>query len=96
MFSILGVVSLNEDVPRGNCTASKGKEVISLLALAEIAGLSTGVVTTARLTHASPSTAYSHSADRNWECDHHITDTNCKDIGKNIFYFLIPVILFIL
>ena len=60
--------------------------MLSVLMLAEIAGLSTGVVTTARITHATPATAYAHSSDRDWEVDEDISDPNCKDIGEDIFY----------
>ena len=48
------------------------------------ARLSTGVVTTSRLTHATPASVYAHSADRNWEST---ADETCKDIGK--YYFTI-------
>ena len=44
-----------------------GNEVISALDLAELAGLSTGIVTTTRVTHATPAATYAKSADRNWE-----------------------------
>ena len=54
--------------------------------LAEMAGLSTGVVTTARLTHATVAAAYSHAADRDWECDADLIDHKCKDIGRKIYF----------
>lgn len=78
------MVSINDKVKRKNCTESKNNEVLSILAMAEIQGLSTGVVTTSRLTHATPASVYAHSADRNWEST---ADETCKDIGK--YYFTI-------
>jgi len=47
---------------------------------------STGVVTTTRVTHASPAGCYAHIADRNWEWDAIITDTSepCDDIALQL------------
>ena len=39
----------------------------TILELADEAGKSSGVVTTTRLTHATPAGYYAHSADRDWE-----------------------------
>ena len=35
--------------------------------------MATGVVTTARITHATPASAFAYSADRNWEADSNIS-----------------------
>src|ERR671921_3007388 len=48
------VIGLNGDAAVGDCAGAKGKEVMTLAAMAERAGQSTGVVTTARITHATP------------------------------------------
>ena len=64
-----GVLSVNQQVVRGNCDTQRGNEVVTLLEQAEEAGLSTGLVSTARLTHATPAAAYAHSVDRDWETD---------------------------
>lgn len=53
------------------------------------AGKSTGVVSTARITHASPAGAYANIANRNWENDHEVKrDTNnpdeCDDIAEQL------------
>ena len=60
MKTDFGVLGVNEHVGRGDCNSQSGNEVISALALAEIAGLSTGLVSTARITHATPAEAYAH------------------------------------
>jgi alkaline phosphatase len=39
----------------------------TILELAESRGLSTGLVTTARVTHATPAANYAHTANRDWE-----------------------------
>lgn len=64
-----GLISVNEYVTRGDYTTVAGNELTTILELAEQHGLSTGVVSTARLTHATPAACYAHSADRDWESD---------------------------
>jgi alkaline phosphatase len=64
-----GVLSVDQSVVRGDYRTVRGNETISLLSLAEQRGLATGVVTTARLTHATPGACYAHSPDRDWESD---------------------------
>ena len=81
---------MNEHVKRGECGDNvKENSLLSILELAELEGLSTGVVTTTRVTHATPAAAYAHSSDRNYERD---TDyggrKNCADIGSlHIMFF---------
>ena len=66
---------------------SEGAKVQSILTLAEKAQMSTGIVTTARVTHATPSNAYAHSASRGFESDKDLEEdvlddgSTCKDIG---------------
>lgn len=52
----------------------------------DVAGKSVGLVTTTRVTHATPSSAYAHSADRNWEGDNGMPDSanGCKDIARQL------------
>lgn len=49
-----------------------------------IQGKSAGLVTTARVTHASPSGVYAHSADRNWEAETEDGARECKDIAAQL------------
>lgn len=87
----VGVIGVDEDIQRGNCATAKGNELVTALELAEIAGLSTGVVSTARITHATPASTYAKSADRNWE---DVSDmpaeavaAGCKDIADQLVNF---------
>ncbi len=64
-----GVISVNQNVQLSNYKTVAGNEAKTLVEYAEEAGLSTGVVTTARLTHATPAACYSHSPSRDWESD---------------------------
>jgi hypothetical protein len=61
---------------------------VSLLVLKD-AGKSTGVVTTTRITHASPSGTYAHIANRDWENDAEIRNSGqdpdvCDDIAEQL------------
>jgi len=87
----MGVISLSDAVTTSNCASSKGAMVATLGELAERAGMSTGVITTARLTHATPAAVYSHSADRDWESDADLPEeaqaNGCKDIASQLIDF---------
>lgn len=51
------------------------------------AGKSTGLVTTTRVTHATPATLYAHAASRYWEDDGKLPPaarTSCKDIARQL------------
>lgn len=86
-----GVIGVDEDVVRGDCSTAAGNELVTALELAEIAGKSTGIVTTARITHATPAATYAKSAERNWEDvsdmpAQAITD-GCEDIASQLVNF---------
>ncbi|MDW5417944.1 alkaline phosphatase [Iodobacter sp. CM08] len=51
------------------CPTTNGKSVPTLLEIAKAAGLATGVVTTTRVTHATPATTYAHVCHRDAEND---------------------------
>ncbi|MGL1958586.1 MAG: alkaline phosphatase [Colwellia sp.] len=86
-----GVLGVDEDIERGNCASVKGNEVITLLELAEIRGLSTGVISTARITHATPAATYAKSAERNWEdisdMPSDAIEQGCQDIAAQLINF---------
>lgn len=76
---------------RQDCADSFGRHVLSWLRLADDAGLATGIVTTARLTHATPAAVYAHSPDRNWENDTDLPEkaiaAGCRDIAQQLLDF---------
>lgn len=84
-----GVIGLMETPLRGDCAASRGQEAVSLFELAEHGGLATGIVTTARITHATPAAAYAHSPDRDWEADSDLpaAQSDCPDIARQLVEF---------
>lgn len=64
-----GVLSVDQNVVRGDYKTIKGNELPTILELAEQRGLSTGIVTTATVTDATPGATYAHVAERGWESD---------------------------
>lgn len=64
-----GVLSVNQYSQRGDALSAQGNELLTFLEKAELAGKATGLVTTARVTHATPGACYAHTPERNWECD---------------------------
>ena len=91
--SLSGVLGVDESVKKSYCkTMTEKSKVVSILTLAERAGMSTGIVTTTRATHATHASSYAHSVNRDWESDKDIKSkddgTTCKDIGKQMRFYL--------
>ena len=86
-----GVIGYPDSALRANCNSAKGNELVTAVELAEMAGMSTGVVSTARITHATPAATYAKSPERNWESDDSLTDeaknNGCKDIATQLVEF---------
>ncbi len=80
-----GTLGVDQNIERGDCASVAGNELNTALELAEVAGLATGIVTTARLTHATPAANYAKSAERNWEdisdMPREALQAGCKDIA---------------
>lgn len=86
-----GQLSVNHLTPRGECSAAviAANSLPTMLEQAAAAGKATGVVSTARLTHATPAATYSHTAVRDWEADSNIpascgTTGVVKDIARQL------------
>ncbi|KAH8278284.1 hypothetical protein KR044_009644, partial [Drosophila immigrans] len=64
-----GTIGVNAQVRRGDCLAlaNSSNHVFSVGKWAMDAGKAAGLVTTTRVTHASPAGVYAHTADREWE-----------------------------
>ncbi|KAF4518935.1 hypothetical protein B566_EDAN006774, partial [Ephemera danica] len=65
----------------------KRAKLDSILTWAQSSGKDTGIVTTTRLTHATPAALFAHTQYREWECDSEIPNeyTDCvKDIGRQL------------
>ncbi|HEY6984686.1 MAG TPA: alkaline phosphatase, partial [Rhodanobacteraceae bacterium] len=86
-----GVIGVDQVAERGNCASGRGHETVSALELAALAGQATGVVTTTRITHATPAATYGHIADRDWEADMEIPPKqrapDCIDLARQLVEF---------
>ena len=80
----IGVYAGDKD----DCADSLGKQALTWLELADSAGLATGVVSTARITHATPGATYAHVPNRGWENDATLpakaVEQGCKDIAQQL------------
>ncbi len=94
-----GMLSVDHTTARGECSAAviDSKKLKTILEYSAERGKSTGIVSTARLTHATPAALYSHTAVRDWEADSNLpvtdvnTGTSCrgsasavKDIARQL------------
>ncbi len=82
-----GMLSVNHLTARGECNAATiaANSVQTILELAAAKGKSTGVISTARLTHATPAALYAHTAVRDWEADTNLpAGCGVKDIARQL------------
>lgn len=86
--SVNGTIGVTQAIKPGDCASQKGAEVTTIFELAEQAGLSTGIVSTARITHATPASTFAKVAVRDWENDTNLDDAakaaGCKDIASQL------------
>ena len=86
-----GFLGVSSSAVRKNCASARGNHLPSVLELAESMGKSTGVVTTTKLTHATPASTYAHVTERDWENDRDLTDearqNGCTDIAAQLIEF---------
>ncbi len=62
-----GVIGLDSDANLEDCSTYAGNELTNFAEIATAAGKSVGVVTTTRITHATPAAAYARTVARDWE-----------------------------
>uniref|UniRef100_A0A034W0Q0 alkaline phosphatase n=1 Tax=Bactrocera dorsalis TaxID=27457 RepID=A0A034W0Q0_BACDO len=86
-----GTIGVSAQVERDDCAAilNTTNHVYSIAKWAMDAGKSAGVVTTTRITHASPAGVYAHTADRDWEDDTEVdawcgTNSGVPDIAYQL------------
>ncbi|MGH1470740.1 MAG: alkaline phosphatase [Cellvibrionaceae bacterium] len=89
-----GFIGVDQTAERGNCKSAQSAKLSTILDQAKQAGMSTGIVTTARITHATPAATYSHSPERDWESDADMPDSEvqagCQDIATQLIDFSVP------
>ncbi|XP_076044983.1 alkaline phosphatase-like isoform X2 [Oratosquilla oratoria] len=81
-------IGVDNRVQKNMCFASLDhkNQVSSVIDWAQKEGKHTGLVTTTRVTHATPAALYAHSANRDWECDTSLglVGHGCKDIARQL------------
>lgn len=89
-----GTIGVTSKVNLWDCSVSGLEEnrPTSIMQWAQLAGKATGIVTTTRVTHASPAGAYAHTPHRDWESDAEVPEevkvkaniTQCYDIAQQL------------
>lgn len=80
-----GTIGVDDNVQYDNCTSMKGAEVTSILDWSLLEDKSVGIVTTTRITHATPAASYAHAAKRGWEGDTQLEPgEGCTDIAYQL------------
>ncbi|XP_067130186.1 alkaline phosphatase-like [Centruroides vittatus] len=80
-------IGLDDNAIYDKCFSSFTSRVPSLTDWAQQEGKATGVVTTTRITHATPAAAYGHAASRYWESDDKMPEdakSACKDLARQL------------
>jgi len=79
-----GTIGVNGHVQRKSCDQKlvKANSAYSIGKWALDSGKSIGLVTTTRVTHASPAGLYAHTADRDWENDAKVKKACKENFGK--------------
>ncbi|XP_067647682.1 membrane-bound alkaline phosphatase-like [Eurosta solidaginis] len=75
-----GTIGVNAEVPKYDCYKANdtSTHTESIAKWAQDAGKWAGLVTTARVTHASPAGVYAHTSQRHWENDAEIVEDGCS------------------
>jgi alkaline phosphatase len=87
----IGVFGISAAANQNDCAAALANELPTLLEMAEQAGFATGVVSTTRITHATPGATYAHVPNRDWESDGQLppeaVEQGCRDIARQFAEF---------
>ncbi|MEO0588955.1 MAG: alkaline phosphatase [Pseudomonadota bacterium] len=84
----IGLIGVGPETIRGQCQTALANPLPLLGEEVKAKGKALGIVSTARITHATPASVYARSADRNWEADRAIREDQkgkgCKDIATQL------------
>lgn len=84
----IGVLGIGPEAEKGVCADALAYPLPLLGEETKQRGLALGIVTTTRLTHATPASVYARSADRDWEADNAIPadqqGQGCQDIALQL------------
>ena len=83
-----GTLGVTQAASIKDCASAKTSGTTSLWEIAEDAGMATGVISTARITHATPAATYAETTERDWESDKDVSDAGkaagCVDIASQL------------
>ena len=89
--SFAGSIAVDPLARRGDCESSAGRELVTILDLASLAGMATGVITTTRITHATPAALFARVPERRWESDTGLPPSaakaGCVDIARQLIEY---------
>jgi alkaline phosphatase len=92
-----GMIGVGPQGLRGDCEGALAHRVPNIAEQLVARGMAIGIVTTARLTHATPASVYAHVPERNWENDSAIPDAElakgCFDTARQLVEFPFTVAL---
>ncbi len=87
----IGVLGVGPEAKRADCASALANPLPLLGEEVNQRGLALGIVSTARITHATPASVYARSADRNWEADNGIPEgqrgLGCDDVATQLIDF---------
>jgi alkaline phosphatase len=85
--SNFGTIGLSGAVNLRECLKQQDNSthVDTIFKYAQIAGKATGVITTTRVTHATPAAAYAHTSSRYWESNENAPE-GCDDIAYQLIH----------
>ena len=86
-----GAIGLDSRATNKDCSGQNdpARRTPSIMNWAQAAGKGTGIVTTTRITHATPAGAYAHAGHRDWEDDQSMAafgldPETCDDIAEQL------------
>ena len=83
-----GVIGLGPEALEDDCVGANGKAIPSIFDFAQGTGRATGIISTARITHATPAATYAHTPQRDWEADSDMPvaakSAGCLDIARQL------------
>lgn len=85
--SLNGTIGVDQTAVLEDCSSQAGATTKSIFEQAEEVGLATGIISTARITHATPAAAYAHTVARDWENDTQLPEDavgTCADIAAQL------------
>ncbi len=92
-----GVIDVAAQSHRGDCGEGLAATMPNAAEQLHAKGKAIGIVSTARITHATPAAVYAHAPERDWESDGEMPEparaTGCTDIAKQLTGFPFEVAL---